>query len=142
MKGLGISLLVCLMGGLWAVPGQAADKETPKGDTRIFEIRTYYPNPGKMEALHARFRNHTCRLFKKHGIEIIGFWVPSDPEKAEQKLVYIVAFPSAEAAKKSWQSFLNDPVWKAAKAASEKDGVLVGKIESVYLKATDYSSIK
>src|SRR5207237_501978 len=98
--------------------------------------------PGKMAALHARFRDHTCKLFEKHGITIIGFWSPTKPEEAEQKLLYILAFPSKEAAAKSWKEFQDDADWKAAKAESEKDGRLVSKVESVYLNPTDYSPIK
>jgi hypothetical protein len=111
-------------------------------DSRVFEIRTYYAKPGKMEALHARFRDHTNKLFIKHGMTPIGYWSPIDSKQAEEKMVYILAFPTKEAADKSWEAFKNDPDWKAAKAASEKDGSLVARVESVYLKATDYSAIK
>src|SRR5262245_66135990 len=105
-------------------------------------MRTYSAALGKMEALHARFRDHTCRLFEKHGMTIVGFWVPADPDGAKQKLVYILAYPSKEAREKSWQAFQNDPDWKAAKDASEKEGKLVDKVESVFLTGTDYSPIK
>lgn len=111
-------------------------------DNRVFEMRTYYVHPGKMAALHARFRDHTNKIFLKHGMTPIGYWSPIDSKQADEKMVYILAFPSKEAAAKSWEAFKNDPVWKAAKAASEKDGPLVAKVESVYLKATDYSPMK
>jgi hypothetical protein len=113
-----------------------------KVDTRVFEMRTYYAHPGKMAALHARFRDHTMKLFVKHGMTNIGYWSPLDSAEAEKKLVYILAFPSREAAKKSWQDFQNDPAWKKVKADSETDGPLVAKVESVFLKPTDYSAIK
>jgi len=113
-----------------------------KVDTRVFEMRTYYAQPGKMQALHARFRDHTLKLFVKHGMTNIGYWSPIDAADAEKKLVYILAYPSQEAAKKSWQDFQNDPAWKKAKADSETDGPLVAKVESVFLKATDYSALK
>jgi hypothetical protein len=122
---------------------RAEDKKTAaKGDNRVFEMRTYYAHPGKMEALHARFRDHTCKLFEKHGMTIVGFWSPIKKDEAELKLVYILAFPSIEAAKKSWQEFAGDPDWKKAKAESEKDGPLVAKVESMYLNPTDYSPVK
>jgi hypothetical protein len=120
----------------------AKEKESKKVDTRVFEIRTYYAPPGKMSALHARFRDHTCTLFKKHGMQIIGFWSPTDPAEAEKKLIYILAYPSKEAAERSWKEFQADPDWKKAKAESEKDGKLVEKVESVYMNPTDYSPIK
>jgi hypothetical protein len=113
-----------------------------KVDNRVFELRTYYAPPGKMEALHARFREHTNKLFVKHGMTIIGFWSPIDSKQAEQKLIYVLAFPSEEAADKSWADFRNDPDWKAAKAKSEQNGSLVAKVESVFMNPTDYSPLK
>lgn len=136
--GLGMGLLLA------GYVAHGADKD--KGDEpmkpRVFEMRTYYAAPGKMEALHKRFKDHTCKLFEKHGMTLVGFWSPTDPKEAEQKMVYILAFPSREAADKAWQEFQDDPVWKDAKAASEKDGKLVDKVERVFLKATDYSPMK
>ena len=120
----------------------AADKGDKKVETRFFEMRTYYAAPDKMDALHARFREHTCKLFAKHGITVIGFWSPADPEEAKKRLVYILAFPSREARDKSWKEFQDDPDWYAAKVESEKDGKLVDKVESVFLNPTDYSPIK
>jgi hypothetical protein len=117
-------------------------KASTKADGRVFELRIYHVVSGKMEALQARFRDHTCKLFEKHGMTIIGFWNPADPKQAERKLVYLLAFPSLQAAKKSWQAFRDDPAWKAVRVASEKDGKIVEKIESVYLSPTDYSPMK
>jgi len=111
-------------------------------EPRVFEMRTYYAEPGKMDALHARFRDHTNKLFVKHGMALIGYWSPLDAKEAEQKMIYILAYPSKEARERSWKDFQNDPAWKTAKAASEKDGKLVSKVEFVFLKATDYSPIK
>jgi NIPSNAP len=119
----------------------AAD-EPKSADTRVFELRTYYAQPGKMKALHARFRDHTVKLFEKHGMTVIGFWSPMEKEKAEEVLVYLLAFPSKEAADKAWKAFRDDPDWLKAKAESEKDGPLVKKVESVYLNPTDYSKLK
>ncbi len=118
------------------------DQGEKRANARVFELRTYTAAPGKMEALNARFRDHTCKLFEKHGMTNIGYWHPADSKDADQKLVYILAFPSREAASKSWNAFRADPDWKAAQAASEKDGKLVVNVESVYLKPTDYSPLK
>src|SRR5262245_55541785 len=115
---------------------------TQKKETRVFELRTYYAAPGKMEALHARFRDHTCKLFKKHGIELIGFWSPIDAKEADQKMVYLLAYPSKEAADKSWKAFRDDAEWKKVREASEVAGKLVDKVDSVYLNPTDYSPMK
>jgi len=112
-------------------------------DSRCFELRTYYVAPGKLEALNARFRDHTCALFRKHGIEIVGFWMPTSREQgAENKLVYMLAHPSREAAQKSWAAFRNDPEWKKVRTESEVNGKLTEKIESVFMAATDYSPEK
>jgi len=137
VKRLALSLAVVLMTSLAAV---ADDK--PAADTRVFELRTYYANPGKMAALHARFRDHTCKLFEKHGMTCVGFWSPIDKAKSEEVLVYLLAYPSKEAADKAWKAFRDDPEWQKAKAESEKDGPLVKKVESVYLSPTDYSKLK
>ena len=109
---------------------------------KVYELRVYHANPGKLESLHARFRDHTCKLFQKHGIELIGFWTPTQGEEAKNTLYYIVAFPDAEAQKKAWQAFREDPDWIKAKADSEKEGVLVKKVDSTNLKATDYSPLR
>jgi len=112
-------------------------------NSRCFEIRTYYAAPGKLEDLHARFRDHTLKLFKKHGMQIVGFWGPTDKEKgSENTLVYILAFPSREAREKAFKDFGADPEWQKARSESEKNGKLVEKVDSVFLMATDYSPIK
>ena len=111
-------------------------------DPRVFELRTYTAMPGKIDALHARFRDYTLKLFEKHHMTLIGFWRPTDPAQASRQLVYILAFPSQEAATGKWKEFQADPEWKTVKAASEKDGPLVEKIDSVFLQPTDYSPLK
>ncbi len=132
---LAILSLICLS-------GVSMSQEKTQATSRVFEMRTYYTHPGRMEALHARFRDHTCKLFEKHGISIVGFWKPLDKAKAEESMVYILSYPSREAAEKSWNSFRVDPVWIKAKEASEKSGPIVKKAESVFLDSTDYSPIK
>ena len=120
----------------------AAVKGTAAAD-RVFELRTYYTNEGKLNDLHTRFRDHTCALLKKHGAELIGFWTPLDEDKGKGgKLVYLVAFPSRDAAKKTWAEFQADPEWQKVYKESHKDGVLVKKVESVYMEPTDYSEMK
>ncbi|HSH95585.1 MAG TPA: NIPSNAP family protein [Roseimicrobium sp.] len=108
-------------------------------DKRCYEMRTYFAAPGKLDALHARFRDHTVKLFEKHGMVNIGYWVPQ--ENPDSRLIYIIAYPSRDAREASWKAFQSDPVWKAAKAESEKDGTLVAKVESLFLETTDYSPL-
>ena len=140
-------VLSFLAAGLLA--GRASETNTAPvsasvaGDSRCFELRTYYAAPGKLEALNARFRDHTCALFKKHGMEIVGFWIPTDQDQgAENKLVYLLVHRSREAAKQSWKDFGNDPEWQKARTESEVNGKLTEKVESVFLSATDYSPLK
>jgi uncharacterized protein (DUF1330 family) len=112
-------------------------------DSRCFELRTYTAAPGKLEELHARFRNHTLKLFKKHGMEVVGFWGPTDKDKgSENTLVYILAFPSRDAREKAWRDFRADPEWQAVAKESEKNGKLTEKIDSVVMMAADYSPLK
>ena len=138
MKRILLSLAIAIM----TTVSTQADEPKPSADNRVFEMRTYYAHPGKMKALHARFRDHTCKLFEKHGMTVIGFWSPIDKDKSEEVMVYILAYPSKEAAEKSWKEFRADPDWIKAKADSEKDGPLVKKADSVFLTATDYSKLK
>jgi hypothetical protein len=146
IRGL-LVVLAFVFCGVAASP--RAESEQGKQDTkvdarahRVFEMRTYYAAPGKMAEMHARFRNHTCKLFEKHGMTLIGFWTPADAKDGENKMVYILAFSSKDAAAKSWAAFRDDPEWKRVRAESEKNGRLVEKVESVYLNPTDYSPMK
>jgi hypothetical protein len=106
-------------------------------DTQVFELRTYYAASGRLDDLQARFRDHTIALFEKHGLKNIGYWTPI--ENSEQKLIYMLAFPSAEARSEAWKAFFADPEWKKVRQQTEAKGRLVTKVESVQLCATDYS---
>ena len=140
-----LSLLSLLAAGLSVLsvhadePGKEAKLEGKHG---CFEMRTYTAADGKLDALHARFRDHTNALFLKHGMTVIGYWTPAEGDKAKNTLVYILAYPNREGREKMWKEFQADPDWQKAKAESEKDGALVTKVESVFLNATDYSPIK
>ena len=109
---------------------------------RYYEMRTYTTAEGKLEDLHNRFRNHTNRLFKKHGIEMVGYWTPADEQKSKNTLVFILAYPSREEQPKRWQAFVNDPEWKKAAAESERNGKLVVKVDQLFMNPTDYSPAK
>jgi hypothetical protein len=103
-------------------------------------MRTYQAAPGKTQEMHARFRNHAHPLFGKHGMAVIGYWVPMDPKDgAEGTLIYVLAYADREAREKSWKAFMADPDWQAAYKASEVNGRLVAKVEQRFLQATDYS---
>ena len=141
-----LAALLCLLlplatGTLVAEPAPGA----PAAGGRVFELRTYTASPGRLDALNARFRDHTVALFKKHGMEVVGFWEPLDKEAgAGEKLIYMLAHQSRAAAEASWKSFRVDPEWVKVKADSEKGagGSLTTRMESVFLSGTDYSPLK
>jgi hypothetical protein len=119
-----------------------ADLAAQAGGTKVFELRTYYTTPGKLPDLQTRFRDHTTKLFEAHGMTNIGYWVPQDEPAHSNTLIYVIAHQSREAAKKSWADFGKDPEWVKVKTASEANGKIVEKVDSVYMDATDYSKIK
>jgi hypothetical protein len=112
----------------------------------VYELRTYYTLPGRLDALNARFKNHTLKLFEKHGMVNVGYWVPTDePEKGPKKsntLIYVIKHKSRAAAKASWDAFRADPEWIKARDASEKDGKIVDHVESVFMESVPYSPMK
>lgn len=115
----------------------AGDKK--EAEPLVYELRTYTTAEGRLPALHKRFKDHTLKIFEKHGMKNIIYWVPEDKENT---LVYVIAHKSRKAADASWDAFRNDPDWKKAFADSRKDGKIVTKVERQFLKATDYSPMK
>lgn len=109
---------------------------------RVFELRTYTAPDGKLGELHARFRDHTLKIFERHGMTNIAYLSPQDAPLRDNTLVYLLAYPSREAAKASWDAFRNDPEWKKVAAESQANGPLTTKVESVFLDPTDYSPMK
>ena len=110
---------------------------------KVYEMRTYTANEGKFDALNARFRDHTLKLFEKHGIKNVGYWTPSEGPLVGTTLIYILEHKSREDARKSWAAFSADPEWQKVRTESEAAGrILVKSPESVFLKPTDYSPLK
>jgi hypothetical protein len=109
---------------------------------RVYELRTYTCNEGKLEALKTRFRDHTIEIFNRHHMESIGYWVPQDGEKSKTTLIYILAHPSREEAAKNWKEFSADPEWKKVAADSEANGKIVNHVESVFMDPADFSKLK
>ncbi|MBM7405928.1 MULTISPECIES: NIPSNAP family protein [Sphingomonas] len=108
--------------------------------TAVYELRIYYPAPGKLAGLNARFREHTLKLFAKHGMHNVAYWNEQPTAEApEGRVVYVLAYPSREAREASWKAFGADPEWRAVVATSEADGKLVTKIDSVFMTLADYS---
>lgn len=119
----------------------ASAQQAPLDPARaVYELRTYYPAPGKAAALNARFRQHTLKLFARHGMTNVAYWAEQAPATAgEPRAVYVLAYPSREARERSWEQFGRDPEWRAVVAASEADGKLVTRVDSIFMTMTDYS---
>ena len=109
---------------------------------KVFELRTYTAPEGKLNDLVARFRNDTLRIFEKHGMDNVGYWLPTDAPASSNTLIYILAHDSRDAATKSWAAFREDPEWKAVAERTQANGPIVSKVESVFLEATDFSPLK
>jgi hypothetical protein len=137
MKKMSMALMALAFLAVGYVAGlQAAPK--PK----VYELRTYYTLPGRLDALKARFRDHTTKLFEKHGMKNVVYLQPTDAPQAENVLVYLLAHDSKEAAKKSWDAFRADPEWVKARTASEASGKIVDKVESSFLNPVDFSPLQ
>jgi hypothetical protein len=113
-----------------------------QGRGKVFELRTYTSPEGRLNDLAARFRNDTLRIFEKHGMHNVGYWLPTDAPASSNTLIYILAHDSRDAATKSWAAFREDPEWKAVAERTQANGPIVSKVESVFLEATDFSPLK
>jgi hypothetical protein len=125
-------------GELWTGPAAANAQAAP----RVFELRTYTAPDGKLAELHRRFRDHTLRIFTKHGMTNVVYLSPQDPPLSSNTLVYLLAHQSREAAKQSWSAFVNDPEWKKVSSESQVNGKIVASVTTMFLDPTDYSPMK
>ena len=120
--------------------GGSAEAQAKGG--KVFELRTYTSPDGRLNDLLARFRNDTLRIFEKHGMKNVGYWVPADPPASGNTLVYILAHDSRDAATKSWAAFQADPEWQGVRERTQANGAIVSNVQSVFLEATDFSPMK
>ncbi len=107
----------------------------------VYELRLYHVNPGKMDALKARFGDHTDAIFRRHNMKSIGYWVPEDAPYSQNLFVYILEHLSRDEAKKNWDAFHDDPEWKKVKAESEAQGPLMDHIDDYFMDPTSYSAL-
>lgn len=122
---------------LWAASPREDSNPTPSSG--VFELRIYHAPPGKLPELLARFRDHTVKLFDRHGMKSIAYWTPLDEPEKNNTLIYILHHPSREAAAANWKSFQDDPEWKSVREKSEANGKLTEKVDSTFLTLTDFS---
>lgn len=125
-------------GSLWRTLQAKADPAP--ATTAVYELRVYHAAPGKLNDLLARFRDHTDKLFDRHGMKSVAYWSPLDEPEKSNMLIYILQHPSREAAAANWKSFQDDPEWKSVKDKSEANGTLVEKVDSTFMGLTDFSS--
>jgi hypothetical protein len=123
---------------LWAAAQQ--NKDNPMQSSQVvYELRIYHAAPGKLAELLARFRDHTVKLFDRHGMKSLAYWTPIDEPQKSNTLIYILQHPSREQAAANWKSFQDDPEWKSVKEKSELNGKLTENIDSTFLTLTDFS---
>jgi hypothetical protein len=125
-----------------AVSAESTNNETKDKDTKsssVHELRVYHTFEGKLPDLLTRFREHTTKLFEKHGIRNIAYWTPTDDPLKGKTLFYVIGHPSREAATKNWQAFRDDPEWISVRDKSEANGKLVESVDSTFLTLTDFS---
>jgi len=120
--------------------GGSAEAQAKGG--KVFELRTYTSPDGRLNDLLARFRDDTLRIFKKHGMQNVGYFVPADAPASSNTLVYILAHDSRDAATKSWAAFRDDPEWKAVAERTQANGPIVSNVVSVFMEPTDFSPMK
>ena len=126
-----------LPASLWAAAQQ--DNSSAPAATGVYELRVYHAAAGKLPELLARFRDHTVKLFDRHGMKSVAYWTPLDEPDKSNTLIYILHHPSREAAAANWKSFQDDPEWKSVKEKSEANGKLTDKVNSTYMALTDFS---
>ena len=119
--------------------GDPQEKSSAQASTSVYELRVYHTYEGKLDDLLARFRDHTMKLFEKHGIKNIAYWTPTDDPLKGKTLFYVIAHPSREAAVANWKAFSDDPEWQSVRDKSEANGKLVEKVDSTFLVLTDFS---
>ncbi len=145
-KIVALSFCLVLMTALRAqppAPPEAAPSPSLKSGSRLYELRTYFAMPGKLEDIHKRFRDHTMSIFAKHGMTVVGFWGPVyKKDGSENKLVYLLSFKDRAERDAKWKEFASDPEWQKVAKESDANGKILEKVESVFLSETDYAPAK
>jgi NIPSNAP len=126
--------------GVWVTAGSELEDGGAANSSAVYELRVYHATAERLTDLLARFRDHTDKLFARHGMKSVAYWTPTDEPAKSNMLIYILQHPSREAAAANWKSFQDDPEWKSVKAKSEENGSLVDKVDSTYMAMTDFSA--
>lgn len=121
------------------LPSTSTAAEALPDSTMVYELRIYHCYEGKLPDLLKRFREHTTKLFEKHGMKNVAYWVPVDEPQKSNMLIYVIAHPGREAAATNWKAFQDDPEWQTVRNASEANGKIVEKVDSTFMALTDFS---
>lgn len=132
-----MSVFAVLASGLFSASATAQE-----ASGKVFELRTYKATPGNLDKLLTRFRDHTMRIFEKHGMTNIGYWIPTDEAESVDTLVYLLSHESQEAATASWRAFSQDPEWQKVNADSNANGPILDSVQRKFMSATDFSQMK
>jgi len=138
LQALPAAAATLLPASLWAGPHRD-DANPTDAATSVYELRVYHAAPGKLGDLLSRFREHTIKIFDRHGMKSVAYWTPLDEPEKSNTLIYILQHPSREAAAANWKSFQDDPAWKSVRDKSEANGKLVEKVDSTFMAQTDFS---
>jgi len=138
-----LAIAVCsFLAGCWLTAEVAPSQRVEAQARRVFELRLYQVNPGRLPALKTFFGEHVLPMFKKHHLTGIGYWVPQDKPESESLWIYVLAHSSREEATKNWAELNADPTWQAALKASQADGQIVKKVDSTFMEPADFSPLK
>lgn len=135
-------IFVCTASLVFLVGVMSASSVALAQEEKVFELRTYTATPGNLDKLLTRFRDHTMRIFEKHGMTSIAYWVPTDEAESSNTLIYILAHESQEAANRSWQAFSQDPEWQKVNEESNANGPILQSVVRKYMSATDFSPMQ
>ena len=127
---------------LFVILLSASPASAQQAQPRVYEMRTYTAQPGRLEDIVARFRDHTRPLLERHGMKNVGYWIPQDTTLAENTLVYLISHTDREQARANWRAFAGDPEWHSVRDRSEANGPIILRIESVFLDPTDFSPLR
>jgi hypothetical protein len=143
LASLNLSHILSFAGGGLLVLGMTTVSQShAQSPGHVYELRMYHTNEGKLDAVVARFRDHTVDIFKRHNMKSIGYFVPQDSPDSKNLLIYVLEHPSRAEADKNWAAFQADPEWQKVRAASEANGALVAKIDRYFMNPTDFSALK
>lgn len=134
VKGMGLA------GVLSGLAPEVLRAASAPAEGAVYELRVYTAAEGKLPELLKRFREHTRKLFEKHGMKNVAYWTATDEPKKANTLIYILKSPNRDAHTASWKAFQDDAEWQKVRSESEANGKLVDHVDSTFMELTDFSA--